>query len=245
MPAFFITEQDICDRVVTIGGALHHHLSHSLRLKPGDTLLLTEAGVRRHRARVTTIDRTRLQATIQDSQPRPPRETRPLHLALAILKHDPMDWVIQKATELGVASVQPLITHRSAVRPEPDRASAQRDRWQRIAREAAQQSEQWTIPSIHVPLSLEHWLRPTPLRGQGLVLQERAGAPSLPDVRWASIPTDITVVVGPEGGWEAQELKALEQRGYQGASLGAPILRAETAALAAISIVQAHLGHFR
>ena len=153
-----------------------------------------------------------------------------------------MDWVIQKATELGVATIQPLITERSTVRPDSQRAASQVARWHRIAREAAQQSERWTIPTVGEPAGLEHWMRSRAGTSQTFVLHERSTAPSLMTVAWDPSWTDVTLVIGPEGGWADREIEALQRQGCRCVGLGKSILRAETAALAAIIIAQGRLG---
>ncbi len=242
MPAFFIIRDEIDGNRVTLTGDLHRHLTGSLRIAPGDDLLLTEEGVRRHRAQVVSVDRTRLVATIRETTTPEERIGPQLRLALAILKHDPMDWVVQKATELGVAAIQPLITERSTVRPEAHRAASQVARWLRIAREAAQQSERWTIPRVHEPTELRDWMRTHAGQSATFVLHERSSAPSLTTVEWNPSCMDVTLVIGPEGGWADREIEALQLHGCRCIGMGKSILRAETAALAAISLAQGRLG---
>lgn len=250
MPAFFITAQDLDGDRITLTGDLHHHLSHSLRVKVGEVITLTEPGLRRHSARVRSIDRNTLVAQIEQTDPAPTVQAARLHLALAILKHDPMDWVIQKATELGVGAIHPLITVRSAIRPGADRAATQRTRWQRIALEAAQQSERWTVPTVLEPLMLDRWMaakQPELSAAEGaicLLLQERGANHTLPSVPWPNALRTITVAIGPEGGWDAEELTRWQTFGAAAVSMGDGILRADTAALTAIALVQSRLGTF-
>lgn len=250
MPAFFITAADRVGDCITLTGDLHHHLSHSLRVKAGETVTLTEAGLCRHLARVQRVDRSTLVAQIERTEPAPPAGASAVHLALAILKHDPMDWVVQKATELGVAAIHPLLTTRSAVRPDAARAVSQRNRWERIALEAAQQSERWTIPMVHEPLTLDRWLaarRSDSVSSEGaisLVLQERGASHTLVGMAWPDPVRSVTVAIGPEGGWAPEELLRWQEFGAAGVSMGSGILRAETAALTAITLVQNRLGLF-
>lgn len=154
-----------------------------------------------------------------------------------------MEWVIQKATELGVAVILPLVTEQTIVRPKKERAGSRRERWQRIALEAAQQSERWEVPTVEAPRSaLEFFSDPGPATLK-LVLQERSRAQSLRAVALPSSPAEtIALAVGPEGGWRDEELNRAQASGFLPVVLGDRILRAETAALAAVSVLQSRLG---
>ncbi|GKS58124.1 ribosomal RNA small subunit methyltransferase E [Nitrospira sp.] len=242
MPAFFIDPSNVQGEVITVSGALLHHLRASLRSQPGDTLYLTVPGVRRYRTTVTSVDRTRLTSHIAESTDAVTPPSPQLVLAQAILKHDRMDWVIQKATELGVESIQPLVTDQSVVRPDPKRAEAQRERWQRISIEASQQSERWLPSVVAGPLSLEQWMIQWDSPGLALVLLERTHAVSLQTVGLDTRQQTITLLVGPEGGWREKEIDGLVKKGAVPVGMGENILRSETASLAAISIIQGRLG---
>ncbi len=244
MPAFFIDSPDVRGSIVTVRGDLLHHLRASLRIEAGDTLYFTEAHTRRHRTRVLSVERGGLTATIEETWERPARRGPALLLAQAILKHDPMDWLVQKATELGVARIQPLLTRHGVVRPDAGRAVAQRARWQRIAREAAQQSERWAPPDVLDPFPIERWLTEHDRSDPPLVLEERRGASTLADPDLRLSRRLVTLVVGPEGGWQDAETALMRSAGVTSVGLGPNILRAETAALAAISILQSRLGQF-
>jgi 16S rRNA (uracil1498-N3)-methyltransferase len=154
-----------------------------------------------------------------------------------------MAWVIQKATELGVTTIVPLVTRRGVVQPKPERVEAQTARWQRIALEAAQQSEQWSIPVVTPPEHLTSFLAAA--RGsRSLILTERQqSGVALRNVELPTAPSEnITLAVGPEGGWAGEETAQAEQSGFLPVTLGEPILRAETAALVAVALVQFRIG---
>lgn len=162
-----------------------------------------------------------------------------------------MDWVIQKATELGVAGVIPLLSARVIVRPRTGRLPAQVARWQRIALEAAQQSEQWAVPSVSPPQNLTEFLARHCPDSHRLFLTERATgqAPDLgPGQALTKVPLPsgsrpgLVIVVGPEGGWTQEERDRASAAGWTAVTLGPRILRAETAALAALSVLQSRLG---
>jgi 16S rRNA (uracil1498-N3)-methyltransferase len=162
-------------------------------------------------------------------------------LAQALLKSDHMDWVIQKASELGVHTILPLIARRGVVRPRPERVAGQVARWQRIATEAAQQSEQWQPPRVLEPLESDAFLSRPPT-SHAFMLTERQTGSGLLDIE---LPREssacIALAVGPEGGWTEEE-RASARRALLPVVLGPHILRAETAAISAISILQCRLG---
>ena len=154
-----------------------------------------------------------------------------------------MDWVIQKATELGVGEIMPIESRHSVVQLKADRVDHQLARWQRIAVEAAQQSEQWRVPTIAPPQSLAALLTSHATDTITLMLAERREGKSLQTVE---VPQDVTgsvlVLIGPEGGWSQEEVQIAEQAKVVPITLGQQILRAETAAIATISILQSRFG---
>ncbi len=172
----------------------------------------------------------------------PPRFPLPtLHLGIGLLKGEKIEWILQKATELGVARITPLITERAVIRPKADRLAHQHERWNKIVTEAAQQSARWTLPVLDQPTELLAFLTRT--AGYGLKLIFWEGMPAQSPRRRiaaaiASDPREGVLLIGPEGGWEKAEVDAAGAMGYQALSLGTRILRAETAALAALAVVQ-------
>lgn len=244
MPVYFIQEGDLHGRSVSVTGPLHRHLQASLRTQAGDELWLALPSQRRLRVRVTRVDQRRLTGDVLDELTAPP-PTRPgVSLAMAILKGEKMDWVVQKSTELGVRSLIPLLSERTVVRPDGTRASKHVERWQRIALEASQQAERWDIPQVETPQTFDAYLRQPPERQTRWMLCERRQAQRLGAVALPSEPaTALALVVGPEGGWSAAEVDAALAHGIVPVSLGSHILRAETAALAALSLVQLRWGN--
>jgi 16S rRNA (uracil1498-N3)-methyltransferase len=166
-----------------------------------------------------------------------------LILGQSLLKGEKMDWVIQKAVELGVDELVPVESQHSVVQLRADRVENQLARWQRIALEAAQQSEQWRLPTIAPPQSLAALLKDRMPGTAILMLAERLNGKSL---RTVALPQDVTgsvlILIGPEGGWSKEELRIAEQADIEHVTLGPHILRAETAAIATISILQSRLG---
>jgi 16S rRNA (uracil1498-N3)-methyltransferase len=145
-------------------------------------------------------------------------------------------------TELGAAAIVPLVTEQTVVRPKQERVGARQDRWQRIALEAAQQSERWDVPVVDGPREAEAFFA-TPGLALKLILSEREAGQALTAIPLPALPAEaIALAVGPEGGWRAEELAAARAHHFIPVTLGTLILRAETAALAATSVIQSRLG---
>ena len=244
MPIFFISSMDIRESVVSLSPPLSLHLSKSLRVQPGHTIFLGDEQRRRHRAIVRRIEKEGLVADIQETQCGPAPEVPPIILGQSVLKGEKMTSVIQKATELGVTGIVPLLTERVIPRLSSAPAKRHQERWKRIALEAAQQSERWDIPTVGAVQSFGEFCVDIRPKEHSLILVERE-----PQAPLYSIPLPaqweggLNLLVGPEGGWTEAELMEAEKRGCQRVSLGTRILRAETATMTALSIIQARLGH--
>ena len=167
--------------------------------------------------------------------------TLDLTLAQAIPKGDKMEHVIRMATELGVTRVIPLLTERTVVRLEPGRSDSRLARWQRVAREAAQQSGRAAVPKIAAPTPLSAW-RPEALATGLLVCFWEEEQRRLDGILPASPCARATVVVGPEGGLTGDEVRSLAAAGGLVASLGPRLLRTETAGAVAVALLQARYG---
>jgi 16S rRNA (uracil1498-N3)-methyltransferase len=243
VPVFFVSPDQIHDGHITITDPLLTHLRSSLRVQVEDSLLLADEQRRRYLIRVVQSDKRSLRGLILEEQAGPPITHPSIILGQALIKGDRMDWVVQKASELGIASFIPLVTTHTVVRPSPSRQDAQRDRWQRIALEAAQQSEQWSIPRLHVPSSAHEFFSEPVTNTLKLILSERTSGQSLAVVELPRDPgNSIRLAIGPEGGWTQEELAFAAGHGFVSITLGERILRTETAAIAALSILQSRLG---
>lgn len=243
MPVYFISSDQIDQKKIEIGKSLAHHLQDVLRVKVGERLLLVDEQPKRYHAKVVESLPGRLVLAIESEERSPPARSM-IRLGVGLLKGEKMDWVLQKATELGAAVFSPLLTHRVIARPGPDRFPHQRERWTKIITEAAQQSGRWEVPRIDFPLDLETFLAES-APGFKFIFYESAPAGPLRkkiaeaiDAFRPDAPVQGTLLIGPEGGWEQSEVDRAVQKGYSVLSLGERTLRAETAALAALSIVQ-------
>ena len=244
MPVFFIQSNRISNRTVTIDDPLLSHLSKSLRIREGEKFWVGDEHRVRYQVRVDRLDSNSLQASITETVAGPPTPLAPVILAQAILKGNRMNWVIQKATELGVTDIIPLLTSRIIARLPAGRAQTTRERWQRIVIDAAQQSEQWAFPRVTEPMTLYELFQHVSQAALRCALLERETERSL---GFFSIDHTfqgtIVLAVGPEGGWTPKERQELLAQRFQAISLGKSILRSETAPLVALSILQHRLGH--
>ena len=243
MPVFFVPPECIASPTISITGNLLIHLRDSLRITIGEIVLFGDGASHRYRTEITEVSKRAITGRILDTVQEPPRHTPRLILGQSLLKGEKMDWVIQKATELGVDELVPVQSRHSVVQLKADRIDSQIARWHRIALEAAQQSEQWHLPTIAPPQSLATLLRNCATGTVTLMLAERLEGKSL---RTIELPQDATgsvlILIGPEGGWSKEEVRMAEQAGIEQLTLGPHILRAETAAIATISILQSRLG---
>ena len=243
MPVFFVSPECVTSPTISITGDLLVHLRDSLRITVGETLWFGNGQGSRYRIKITDISKRAVTGRILETIQELPRHTPRLILGQSLLKGEKMDWVIQKATELGVSDIVPIESRHSVVQVKADRVDHQLARWQRIAVEAAQQSEQWRVPTITAPQSLATLLKNRAADIVTLMLTERRDGTSLQTVSLPKEPTGaVLVLIGPEGGWSKEEVVAAEQAKVVPITLGQQILRAETAAIAAVSIVQSRLG---
>lgn len=242
MPVFFIADLQLTDGVLTIIGPLLDHLRKSLRVTVGEKLWVGDNRRKRYFIQVSTITPQELRGHVLEERDGQQPQHPTVILAQAILKGDRMDWVMQKATELGAASIVPIISERVIARPRSERLGVQQKRWQRIVFEAAQQAERWEVPNVHPSAEFLAWLRSSSGKLK-LILSERSdegglGTIALPE----HTESRILLVIGPEGGWSGAERDAAHACGFTSVSLGPRILRAETAAVAALTIIQSRIG---
>jgi 16S rRNA (uracil1498-N3)-methyltransferase len=169
----------------------------------------------------------------------------PVTLAVAVYKFDRMEWAIEKATELGVFAVAPVIAQRTE-KHLAQAAEKRAERWRRIAHEAAQQSRRSDVPIIHSPTSLAERVRAAS-KSVRIVLAEQERTTTLRrlieeavEAAGEEMPA-IEIAIGPEGGWAPAEEALFDANGWRAATLGPRILRAETAAIAALSVVASFL----
>jgi 16S rRNA (uracil1498-N3)-methyltransferase len=247
MPSFFIRADDIRDGTVIIAGPLHHHLRASLRYKVGDQLWVTDDRRCRYRIQLADARPHELTGKVLEVRPGPAPRAPRLILGQAVLKGERMDWVIQKATEFGVATIIPIVTAQTVVRPRPQRVDTQHARWQRIALEAAQQSERWEVPRVDGSVTAETFFRSHgEATARYILIEPDAETSPTEGLSSITLPNDprsaVMLAIGPEGGWRQEEVHGALTHGFKSVSLGPRVLRAETATLAALAVLQSRLG---
>lgn len=215
-----------------------HHVSVVLRMVPGDALTLFCGDNREFLTTIESVHKKKVTVVIHEMRTMNRESDCKIHLAQGISKGERMEWVIQKATELGVASITPLITARCSVKQDKDRLTKKHTQWESIAIAACEQSGRNRIPKIHSLLRLDVFLQQCQTKSK-LILHPGANQ----SWRNGGINNqEITLVVGSEGGFTEEEIKQAIAHQFQLMSLGPRVLRTETAALAAISVLQAMHG---
>ena len=226
------------EATATLEGAQAEHMARGLRAQPGMEADVV-AGGRVFHAEVAAVSPHEVRFNLIAEVEADP--ALPVTLVLAVYKFDRMEWAIEKATELGVAAIAPVIARRTE-KHLGESAEKRAERWRRIAHEAAQQSRRSDVPVIHVPALLANFARAASTATR-IVLAEQERSTALRHAVETAVAQAqdempaFEVAIGPEGGWAPEEEALFDANGWQAVSLGPRILRAETAAIAALSVV--------
>jgi len=215
------------------------HLSRVLRMQEGSELVLFDGTGGEYPAVIASLGKK--QVTVTTGAHRQLERESPLwvHLGIAVSRGERMDWVVQKATELGVSRITPLFSERTEVRLKGERAKKKVAHWQQIAISACEQCGRNQVPEMALVQTVQSWLPETRAELK-LVLHHRADV-----IGNSATPQSLALLVGPEGGLSETEIAAAEQQGFQSMKLGDRVLRTETAPLAALAILQARWGDMR
>ena len=243
MHRFIVSPQALEASPVPIDGVQARHAATVLRLKPGDRIILLDGRGQAAEAAITACSRGRVEARLVRRLPLSGESPLELGVAQAFLKAHKMDTVIRHLTELGVKHWLPFASRRTVARPAGSRLQRRVARWQDIAAEALKQCRRSRLPRIQALDGLEDVLAAAGGHGLKIIFWEEASR-GLAEVIAAAggAPRRAFVIIGPEGGFTAGEVRAAEARGFRAVSLGPRILRAETAALAACTLLQHRLG---
>ena len=217
------------------------HATRALRLNVGDEVILFNGDGNDYLAKLTTIKKNEVSAKVYGSNLVNNEAPIRIHLAQAISSGDRMDFTIQKAVEMGVASIQPIASQRSVVKLTGERAEKRIIHWQNVAISACEQCGRASVPVVKTPLSLPQWLGSIDPTDLMITLAPNAvvSLKNLPQPK-----TDIHLLVGAEGGLTDDEIKLSTLQGFTAVRLGKRILRTETAPLAAIAAMQTLWGDF-
>jgi 16S rRNA (uracil1498-N3)-methyltransferase len=251
MPRFFsetslaeITpKQEIC-----LPDAVFHHAVRVRRLKSGDACTLFDGAGNVWRVMLTGIDKRRAFARAENRLPPAPPPSFPITLALAITAADRMDWALQKGTELGAAAFLPFYSEHSNARLNDARQERRSEHWQAVIVGACEQCNWNYLPRLLPPVTFDAVLETAASEATVLRFFLDAGAQQTLSAtlcsaqRISPLPIQAFLMVGPEGGFTPDEIRAANAAGWQAVRLGPRVLRAETAAAAAITLVQASFG---
>jgi 16S rRNA (uracil1498-N3)-methyltransferase len=235
-PRFFIVPDQVREPNVAIIDDDVRHIRTVLRKQPGDLLTLLDGQGKEYTVRITAIEKTEIITEIVDRTERHPSLPR-IVLGQGIAKSDKMDWIVQKATELGVASIVPLVTERTIVKVKDEEKRV--GRWQKICREAAMQSDRPDIPQITTIQLIGEFIWTVSTGPETLLLMpwEDGTEPIKNVLRQHSDARLIVILIGPEGGFSKAEAEMAKAKDFHLVKLGKNILRTETAALAALSMI--------
>ena len=231
--------KDVSGETFKIGGVDARHLAYPLRAQCGDTITaVDEAG---NSAVVELIDFDKESITVRRiSEVKPVAKGRKIILAVCLPKHTRFDNIIEKATELGVDKIIPILSDRTVARPFGVRMPAKLERWNRIAKEAAEQCARDTIPEVAEIEVLEFWLKDIlPLDDNTLLLfcWEGEQTTTVREVLSANKDKNIIVLIGPEGGFSEREVAAIKKAGGVSVTLGKRVLKTDTAAISVMAMI--------
>lgn len=239
MYQFFINPDQIGETHITITGPDVNHIKNVLRMRPGDELRLCDGRDREYLCTIETLEQDAVTARILDID----GATRELPVKITLFqglpKADKMEFIIQKAVELGAVSVVPVETKRAVVKLEPKKAQAKRERWQAIAESAAKQSKRTLIPEVGMVVSWKEALRQASGMEVCLIPYEEAKGMQVTRAAFSDIrPGEhVAVFIGPEGGFAESEVAEAMEIGARPVTLGRRILRTETAGLFVLSVL--------
>jgi 16S rRNA (uracil1498-N3)-methyltransferase len=236
MHRFFVTT--IHDDQVIFAPEQAHQISAVLRMEPGQPIVVLDNAGWEYEVELVDVGRKRVTAVIHNQRPVTTEPASHVTLYQSLLKRDNFEWVLQKGTELGISRFVPLLTERTVAR-----LPKKTDRWQRILTEAAEQSRRGRIPELTAPLTLAQAVTALPAQHTSLIPWEEAASGLIGDyLAEKEKGTAVSLFIGPEGGFTTHEIELAQQHNIHPVTLGQRILRAETAAVTAVTLTFYELG---
>jgi len=228
------TEQSLqCDTTVTLKDDQAHYLGKVLRLKTGDQISLFNGDSGEFLGEIELIEKKAIHIKLSEQIDNRSDPVFPIHIGIGISRGERMDYLIQKATEVGVSRITPLFTERCEVKLKGDRANSRLAHWEKIAIAACEQSGRCTPPVIEEPEALSAWLQRS--RDEACFVLDHRGSNGFDP---ALNPKSACFLIGPEGGLSDEEVAAASLVSFTPLCIGPRVLRTETAPLVAISIAQ-------
>jgi 16S rRNA (uracil1498-N3)-methyltransferase len=239
IPRIYTQQNLLSGEQLNLEETASHHLSKVLRMQTGRELILFNGAGGEFAATINEVTKKFVTVTIGEHSLDNRESPLELELAIGISRGERFDWVLQKATELGVTKITPLITERTEVKIGGERQDKLMDRWQQILISACEQCQRNLLPVLSAPVQISAWL-PEVISEQRFVLHHR-DSQKLPA---AQQPQSVTLLIGPEGGLSEREIDQALVQNFKALTLGPRVLRTETAPVAAISLVQYLWGDF-
>lgn len=233
IPRIYIDQPLAITESILLNENASHYLSKVLRMQEGRELIVFNGQGGEYFSQIKELGKKQVSIQINQFNQDNRQSTLDLHLAIGISRGERMDWVLQKATELGVTQIIPLITERTEVKIKGEKQDKKMQHWQQIIISACEQCQRNLLPLLHEPQSIDEWLK-TVSTDYRFVLHHRNDQ----SLSKSSTPRSVTLLIGPEGGLSEEEISLAENEKFQSLRLGPRILRTETAPIAAISLVQ-------
>jgi len=232
---FYVPGNSIRDGVACLPSDQAHHLRDVLRMGSGEVIEIFDG---KGSGYVGEVDLRDSKVYVRSLQNIPSEELKiRLILAAALIKSSKFEWILQKATELGIHEIIPLKTRLSEIEIPGGKVALRLERWDRIVREASKQCHRSAAPRVHAPRAFQDLLSAEDISScSRFLFCEKAQEPWRPEQ--GILSERIVICIGPEGGWDSGEIEHAKEAGFKAFSLGPWILRAETAAIAAVSIIQ-------
>jgi 16S rRNA (uracil1498-N3)-methyltransferase len=257
IPRIYISQPLIENSIIELEPAAAHHIAKVLRMKAGRQIILFNGEVFNTEvfnavavdgcygefpATLIRVDKKDVSVELGSFVERQTESPLAVELGACLIKNDRMDWLLQKSVELGVSDISPLFSEFTDVKIAEDRLEKKIQHWQRIIINACEQSGRVSIPTLHAPQKIQLWIASSNSERKYVLHPYIAGSSN--DVASGKIPASAALLVGPEGGLAEHEVEFAINNHFSGLALGKRILRAETAPLAALALLQYQFGDF-
>lgn len=242
MPRFYVPQPRIVDGILRIEGPEVRHIQKVLRLKKGEAIIVFDGEGKEYEGKIVREGPTSIIVKVEHLLSSKEGSSLEITLAQSLLKGEKMDYLIQKATELGVTRVIPFYSSRSIPLLEKSKKLERHRRWERIAIEASKQSQRLFIPKIDPLCNFSEMLSFASSESLRFILYEKEGRRLKEVLKGSKETGNIFFIVGPEGGWNEKEVEEAKGREFVPVHMGRRILRAETVSLCLLSIIQYEMG---
>lgn len=232
IPRFFESQPLETGADISLSDSVVQHVSRSLRMRPGDQIILFNGDGSEHKAELIKIEKRSVTARIIESHASSTESPLPITIGQTLSRGERMDYAVQKSTEMGVRSITPLFSERCEVKLPKERQEKRVKHWLQIAVSACEQSGRTVPPEIKYPTDLEKWLAAQDAELK-LVLHHHSEQP----LQEMTAPSSIALLIGPEGGLTSDEVELAAQYGFKPLTLGPRVMRTETAPVAALTLL--------